>query len=292
MGASPTMCNAWNHPPGCTCGFGGEGHLGRSIGFTGGHFARVPRILPVYESFVNPNARCPVCGDEVFFYQSPDGGRVFFDELGPPWPKHPCTDSQSVPGALNPAKLPSPALAPLWKKKGWRPFVIFRVSHLDKWIYEITGDSRTLYMNTRSAGYSLSSEDLSTSSLVHFREVDNGKFELSYLSGSGVARYHFAYSQLRRAHIDIPRRWGPGYKRYGLQESTDIPSGPCVGRVKWFSPEKKYGFIRLEDFDKDAFIHISALEGSGISTLVAGQEVYVEVRIEDKGWKAESVRLV
>jgi hypothetical protein len=46
-------------------------------------------------SFVNPNARCPVCGDKVFFYRSPFNGRVFFDELGPPWPKHPCTDNST-----------------------------------------------------------------------------------------------------------------------------------------------------------------------------------------------------
>jgi hypothetical protein len=44
--------------------------------------------------FVNPNARCPVCGDPVFYYQNAFGSRVFFDELGPPWPKHPCTDQK------------------------------------------------------------------------------------------------------------------------------------------------------------------------------------------------------
>lgn len=45
------------------------------------------------ESYVNPNAHCPVCGEVVFYYQSPSGGRVFFDALGWPWPKHPCTDN-------------------------------------------------------------------------------------------------------------------------------------------------------------------------------------------------------
>src|SRR5215471_11377870 len=45
------------------------------------------------DSYVDPNALCPVCGAEVFFYQSPYGGRVFFDDLGPPWPKHACTDN-------------------------------------------------------------------------------------------------------------------------------------------------------------------------------------------------------
>jgi hypothetical protein len=51
-----------------------------------------------YPSYVNPNAICPVpgCGKPVYFYQSPYGGRVFFDELGPPWPKHPCTDNSIV----------------------------------------------------------------------------------------------------------------------------------------------------------------------------------------------------
>ena len=42
---------------------------------------------------VRPNAKCPVCGAPVYFYQNEFGSRVFFDELGPPWPKHPCTDN-------------------------------------------------------------------------------------------------------------------------------------------------------------------------------------------------------
>lgn len=43
--------------------------------------------------YINPNAECPVCGSEVFFYANAAGSRVYFDELGPPWPKHPCTDN-------------------------------------------------------------------------------------------------------------------------------------------------------------------------------------------------------
>lgn len=44
-------------------------------------------------TFVNPNAECPVCGERVFFYQNRFGSRVYFDDLGKPWPKHPCTDN-------------------------------------------------------------------------------------------------------------------------------------------------------------------------------------------------------
>lgn len=43
--------------------------------------------------FVNPNAICPVCKATVFYYQNDRGSRVFFDDLGPPWPKHGCTDN-------------------------------------------------------------------------------------------------------------------------------------------------------------------------------------------------------
>jgi len=42
--------------------------------------------------FVNPNASCPVCHQQVFFYANAYGSRVYFDDLGKPWPKHGCTD--------------------------------------------------------------------------------------------------------------------------------------------------------------------------------------------------------
>src|SRR5688572_33191186 len=60
-------------------------HGGCSGSSASGTYGSMPwRIRYSYESFVNPNASCPVCGERVFFYQSILGGRVFFDELGPP----------------------------------------------------------------------------------------------------------------------------------------------------------------------------------------------------------------
>lgn len=44
-------------------------------------------------TWVNPTAHCPECGADVFFYSNEYGSRVYFDDLGPPWPKHPCTDT-------------------------------------------------------------------------------------------------------------------------------------------------------------------------------------------------------
>lgn len=45
--------------------------------------------------FISPNAVCPICGARVFFYRNDLGSKVYFDELGWPWPKHPCLVSYS-----------------------------------------------------------------------------------------------------------------------------------------------------------------------------------------------------
>lgn len=51
--------------------------------------------------YIEPNARCPLCGANVFFFQNDNGSKVFFDELGPPWPKHPCTDNPFTQSRIN-----------------------------------------------------------------------------------------------------------------------------------------------------------------------------------------------
>ncbi len=50
------------------------------------------------------------------------------------------------------------------------------------------------------------------------------------------------------------------------------------GTVKWFNPTKGFGFIEPEDGSKDAFVHISALERAGLSTLSEGQKVSFELQ--------------
>ena len=82
-------CNGNNHGPSCQCGWGGVFH---GLGLT-----TEKSLWQRKESYTNPNAKCLRCRASVYFYQSPYGGKVFFDAMGPPWPKHPCTDSLNSP---------------------------------------------------------------------------------------------------------------------------------------------------------------------------------------------------
>ena len=50
-----------------------------------------------------------------------------------------------------------------------------------------------------------------------------------------------------------------------------------TGTVKWFNPTKGFGFIEPDDGSKDAFVHISAVENSGLSTLQEGQKIEFEL---------------
>ncbi len=56
-----------------------------------------------------------------------------------------------------------------------------------------------------------------------------------------------------------------------------------TGTVKWFNPTKGFGFIEPEDGSKDAFVHISAVERAGLSSLSEGQKVSYEIQPGQQG---------
>src|SRR5262249_31839725 len=61
------------------------------------------------------------------------------------------------------------------------------------------------------------------------------------------------------------------------------------GTVKWFNPTKGYGFIQPQAGGKDVFVHISAVERAGLSTLNEGQ--HLEYEIEENHGKTSAVNL-
>jgi CspA family cold shock protein len=67
----------------------------------------------------------------------------------------------------------------------------------------------------------------------------------------------------------------------------------ATGTVKWFNPNKGFGFIQPADGSKDAFVHISAVERAGLSGLREGQKVSYELRPGQNGKSsAENLALV
>jgi CspA family cold shock protein len=65
----------------------------------------------------------------------------------------------------------------------------------------------------------------------------------------------------------------------------------AVGTVKWFSPEKGFGFIQQEA-GPDVFVHFSAIQGSGYRNLEEGQRVEFDIAQGPKGPQASNVRPV
>jgi CspA family cold shock protein len=63
------------------------------------------------------------------------------------------------------------------------------------------------------------------------------------------------------------------------------------GTVKWFNPDKGFGFAVAEDGDKDVFIHISVVEKAGLRALAEGQQVSMRVVKTQKGREAISLTL-
>lgn len=63
------------------------------------------------------------------------------------------------------------------------------------------------------------------------------------------------------------------------------------GTVKWFNPTKGYGFIQPSNGEKDVFVHISAVERAGLSTLNEGQTVEYELVTNRGKASAENLKV-
>jgi cold shock protein len=135
----------------------------------------------------------------------------------------------------------------------------------------------------------------------------------AFLHGSVLAQSGFSIVQPGET---LEVRVGPGHKGPHVTEVLSVDSSTATpatrrssppraisnipidvsaersGTVKWFNYEKGYGFIALADREQDVFVHISALERSGLTGLAEGQQVVVGVGEGRKGPEVVKVRLL
>lgn len=141
---------------------------------------------PISSGQTCPNSTCPVCGDPVFFYMSPFGERVFFDELGSPWPKHPRSD-------LSVMETSSPRPVGASKDMAWLSSV--EIEQVESMQYLIPG----AHSNRRFQFYFAAIEFV-MAEIVRFRPLGKGRVEPSILDYSDEYRQWFSWDGVGFVH--------------------------------------------------------------------------------------------
>jgi CspA family cold shock protein len=92
---------------------------------------------------------------------------------------------------------------------------------------------------------------------------------------------------------DFNHGFGRGHS--GQDRGREHNSGPTeeiIGTVKWFNPDKGFGFIAPDTGGKDLFLHISALTKSGLAMINEGERVRAVSRQGAKGPEAVSIEII
>jgi CspA family cold shock protein len=77
------------------------------------------------------------------------------------------------------------------------------------------------------------------------------------------------------------------------EPQLDEPSSQLVwAKVKWYNPDKRYGFVELADGSGDAFLHATTLVGIGVNTLQPGETLELRVALGQRGPQVEEVTSV
>ena len=108
-----------------------------------------------------------------------------------------------------------------------------------------------------------------------------------YLEGRQAPAILRAYRLTLAGFACLPNRHEVVLRSYRIWETTKV----ATGTVKWFNATKGYGFIQPDNGSKDVFVHISAVEKAGLSTLNEGAKVSYE-EVPNKGkTSAENLRV-
>jgi CspA family cold shock protein len=135
-----------------------------------------------------------------------------------------------------------------------------------------------------------------------FDDADTSAFRSAPRSSSGRSQNcnRDARRPLSSIKLGAPRRLTPSgfplrssaLPDYGVAPIFQIgESDVAIGTVKWFNPTKGYGFIQPDTGGKDIFVHISAVERAGLSSLNEGAKVSYEVVANRGKESAENLRV-
>jgi CspA family cold shock protein len=111
--------------------------------------------------------------------------------------------------------------------------------------------------------------------------------ELSFTSDRALAPPSDLDAAVLAGAAAFAVRVGTGQKSPLSEESRRM----ATGTVKWFNPDKGFGFIQPEDGGKDVFVHITAVQAAGLQSLNENQKVTYEVVTERGKQAAANLRL-
>jgi hypothetical protein len=192
-----TVCNAKNHRWNCDCGFGGTKGL-RSPRTSSAETSDLFVVPKVPRRYTKPNERCAFCDAPVFFRRLANGGRVYFDDPGSPWRKHPCTDrtSKSYLGPFGDAK------------DGWPQVTELVAETIGQDCLRLTGQFAGRHWHTFVRRDALGIGPMSASDLgrsfVQAKPALEGKFSLALLTPDLKRRLVVGYPTAASASLDQP----------------------------------------------------------------------------------------
>ncbi len=165
----------------------------------------------------------------------------------------------------------------------------------------VTVDAEVLWFNA-DKGFGFVKTTEGQEAYLHIRVLENGghgpvgegqKIKAQVEDGQKGKQVTqvFEVTGTPRAPAARPPRSGGGGGG-GFQPRDAGPEQEGEGTVKWYNPDKGFGFIGIPGAEKDIFVHASALTRSGIPGLAEGQRVAVRYGQGQKGLEARSVRLL
>jgi len=152
-----------------------------------------------------------------------------------------------------------------------------------RYLNTVVQEGRAVVRSGRSLDYYRQIEEVCREHLTPYLEEPQ---EMAQILGWAVRlmRYYRVEPNLRQPTASKPKP-----SRTAPQQAPTLVAELHTGRVKWFSSQKGYGFIKPDAGGKDVFVHVSDL-APGVETLEGDQRVEFETQAGRKGPKAVQVR--